>query len=170
MDMEESAFTSPVSSPVHSFPPLYGSFNLDTLPSVYRTPMHKVSSYGGISLPDDHTSRQRRLMHQRLGHSSSDVGSGVHAKNADGECESSGGGGGGGNSPVHSKALGRSLSRRSRKFALSLRESTPRNPSLLRLQFDKSASLQNKKSPTVPQRERPKSTADALQREHKSPR
>ncbi len=165
LDAEEGAFVSPVSSPVHSFPPLHGTFDVETLPSVYRSPLPKVSSYGGFSSSDDSASLIRRLRQERLGHSSSDVG---QLRRGSGDRE--GAGGNGPDSPA-SHRVTRTLSRRSRKFAVSLKELSPRNPVLQRLQLDKSlGNVSGDRSPTTSRHERPKSTTDGYPHERKSPR
>ena len=49
LDQDDGAFASPSTSPVKPFPPLFGSFNLDTLPSMYKFAMPKVSSLSNVS-------------------------------------------------------------------------------------------------------------------------
>ena len=159
--MEEGAFLSPEPSPVQSFPPLYGSFNIDTLPSVYRTPqMHKVASYeSGIGRED--IPMQRKLR-RGLGHSTSDIFGGDTRKGESERTEGSG-------SPLHSRAaLGRTVSRRNRRFVLSAKEPS-RKPSLLRLQLDKTSGGIGQ-SLSFSKRERPQSVADLRFQEQRSQR
>ena len=98
-DQDDGAFPSPSTTPVKPFPPLFGSFNVDTLPSMYRFAMPpKIGSLTNVS----HASSQPHT--QPIHHSAS-------YQQFDSKCDTS---------PTHKKPIRR---KSSKKFFISAKES-----------------------------------------------
>ena len=116
---------------------------------MYRSPqLSKVASFGVLSHSID-ASPPRERLHQVLHTRASDGATPKPTKEV--------------GSPT--RTMSRSVSRRNRRYVVSVKE-TKRSPSLLRLQLDKSVGGVGR---TAPHEERPRSVADLLLVEHKSP-
>ena len=142
-DQDDGAFASPSTTPVKPFPPLFGSFNVDTLPSMYKFAMPpKVSSLINVShiLPQPHT--------QPIHHSAS-----YQQFDSKGDT-----------SPTHKTSSGKSITRRrsSKKFFISMKESR-RSGSMVRHREERfgAAVLRDKAMSSQPLR-RPLSIGDPL--------
>ena len=132
---DEGTFLSPTLSPTKSFPPLFGSFDFQTLPSLKSIPKASSLMRLAYSKSTDESHPQKRL-EKRVSDSETKKTPDVASPTRD---------------------LARSISRRNRKFFISTKEPR-RTPSLMRKWGDQQG-VQVRGKPPHP---RPLSAADLL--------